>query len=264
MSNIQRNNSDRSLNSSSSNKRQTSIGRSSSGSSFAAFNESPRSKLSPTRGKKVTEEQQQKQPQTKEPEAPKDIYSTPDECGTKAQSILKEFFVGGDADDAVLSFKELICAGAEGSKERGAKAVEMAVILVLEMKQAEVDKFLSLYSRTFVEKILEAPSVDAGLSMPLEFLTDIAIDAPLATNHMITIITKFLEIGAVSFDFLLGAPEYFRTDCRSAAFGCKVLKKMGGDALESSEYLEVIEKLMTDDDRSSFPSAKELLAKEAE
>merc|ERR1719491_536087 len=199
--------------------------------------------------------------QTKEPEAPKDIYSTPDECGTKAQSILKEFFVGGDADDAVLSFKELICAGAEGSKERGAKAMEMAVLMVLEMKQEQVDKFLTLYSRSFKEKELEAPSIIAGLSEPLTYLQDIAIDAPLATNHMIAIISNFLTIGAVSFDFLLDSPVDFRNYAHPAVFGCKILKKMGGDALESTAYLEVIEKLMSDEDRTSFPSAKELLAK---
>lgn len=264
-SNIQRSNSERSINSNTSNKKQTGIGRSSSGSSFAAFNDLSRNTTSPTRGKEMSEKQQQKERQTqepeKEPEVSKNVYSTPLECGNKAQSILKEFFVGGDADDAVLSFKELIGAGEEGSIERGSRAVEMAITLVLEMKQVEVDKFLSLYCRIYTEKVLEAQSVASGLSEPLEFLTDIAIDAPLANNHMIAIIAKFLEIGAVSFDFLLGAPEYFRTDCHAATFACKVLKKMGGDALESTTNLEVIEKLMTDEDRGSFSSAKELLAK---
>jgi len=264
MNNMQRTHSDRSI--ASSNKKPSGIGRSSSGSSFAALNEpSSRSRPSSSRGKKVVEEQQQQQhpsqPTTNEETTLTNTYKSPDDCGIKAQNILKEFFVGGDADDAVLSFKELIGAGSEGSVERGAKAVEKAVTLVLEMKQDEVDKFLTLYSRSFTEKEIETPSIIAGLSEPLEFLTDIAIDAPLATNHMVTIISKFLTIGAVSFEFLLETPDYFRTDCGAAAFGCKVLKKMGGDALESTAYLEVIEKLMTDDDRGMFPSAKELLAK---
>ena len=81
---------------------------------------------------------------------------------------------------------------------------------------------------------------------------------------MITIISRLLTIGAVSFEFLLETPDYFRTDCGAAAFGCKVLKKMVGDAIELTAYLEVIKKLMTDDDSRSFPSAKELLANWAE
>merc|ERR1711865_948154 len=111
------------------------IGKTSSGSSFAAFNEpSSRNRPSSAREQKVVEEQPS-QETTKEESTPENTYKSPDDCGIKAQNILKEFFVGGDADDAILSFKELIGAGAEGSVERGAKAVEKAVLLVLEMKQ---------------------------------------------------------------------------------------------------------------------------------
>jgi len=261
MSNMQRSYSDRSLGSS---KKPSGIGRTSSGSSFAAFNEpSSRSRPSSAREKKAVEEQQEQPSQetTKEESTPENTFKSPDDCGIKAQNILKEFFVGGDADDAVLSFKELIGAGKEGSVERGAKAVERAILLVLEMKQDDVDKFLTLYSRSFTEKEIETPSIIAGLNDPLEFLTDISIDAPLASNHLITIISKFVTIGAVPFEFLLDSPDYFRTDCGAAVFGCKLLKKMGGDALDSTAHLEVIEKLMTDKDRGEFPSAKELLAK---
>ena len=265
MNNMQRSNSDRSFGSASS-KKSSGIGRTSSGSSFAAFNEpSSRNKPSPTRGKRLTEDPQRQPPpqqhRTEEPGKTKDVHLTPDECGKKAVNILKEFFVGGDADDAVLSFKELIAAGAEGSVERGAKAMESAVLMALEEKQNNVDKFLTIYSRNFAEKILEAPSVVIGLTAPLEFLIDIAFDAPLSRNHMVNIVSHFLKIGAVSFEFLLDAPDYFRTDNSAAEFGCKVLKKMGGDALESTAHLEVIEKLMTDADRDLFPSAKEFLAK---
>jgi len=293
MSNMYRNNSDRSLNSTSkkqsNNDNRSRIERSASGSSFAAFNEkrpSSSSSSSSFRGGKKDQQQRKDSPQrrstadqersptepleppqleTEEGATPSSqsavVYETPEDCGTKAKNILREFFIGGDTDDALLSIRELIgTVGSDGHTERGAEVVKKAVLLVLEMKQGDVDKFLSLYSKSFAEKSIAAPSIIAGLSEPLEFLEDIIIDAPLAKSHLAGIVGTFVTIGAVPFGFLLDTPDYFRTDCFAALFGCRVLRKMGGDALESAEYLEVIEKLMTDEDRGAFSSPKELLA----
>jgi len=238
--------------------------RSSSGSSFAALNESRTtdrhsgSKKDDGINNDNDESTRSSLEKIKIAETPK--CKSPDECGTKAQNILKEYFVGGDTDDAVLSFKELIGVGDEGSVDRGAKVVEKGILLVMEMKQTEVNKFLEVVTRTFKANELEAASIVAGMNDPLEFLQDIMIDAPLATGHLVTICSEFIKTGCVSFDFLLGAPEYFRTDCGSATFGCKVLKKLGGDALDSTENLEVIEKLMTDNDKDTFQNAKDFLA----
>merc|ERR1712157_523004 len=232
-------------------RRQDQSKRSSLGGSFSALNESRT-----TQNKSSTKKENKEK---KVVETPKIEYLSPSDCGTKAQNILKEYFVGGDTDDAVLSFKELIGVGAEGSVDRGAKVVESSILLVLEMKQDDIDKFLVVVSRTFKENEIESASILAGLNDPLEFLQDIAIDAPLAAGHMITIVSELLKLKCISFEFLLNAPEYFRQDYGAASFACKVLKKLGGDALESPDNLEVVEKLMTEDDRGSFPTVQELL-----
>ena len=160
-----------------------------------------------------------------------------------------------------MSLHELIGAGAEGSIARGTKVIEGGVMLVLEMKAEHVDKFLTVITRCISEKKIEHPSVVDGLNDPLEYLGDIAIDAPLATSHMVAIVSKMIESGAATLDFLLNAPSYFLSDGGAAQFGCKVIKKIGGDAASSQANLDVIEKLMTDMDKTSFPSgAKEMLS----
>ena len=235
--------------------------RNSSGGAFAAFNDTS-SRRSSTKSEKVEESLsrvEEKEALAEKAPEPLVTYKTPDECGEKAKNILKEYFVGGDTDDAVLSFDELIGAGAEGSVDRGAKVVESSILMVLEMKQVEVEKFLTIAQRCFSEKKLEAASLVNGLNEPLDLLSDIAIDAPLATSLMVTIVSQFIKAGAITFDFLLKAPEYFLSDGNAAQFGCKVLKKVGGDMLVSTKNLEIIEKLMTEDDKHSFSSVKDLL-----
>jgi len=186
---------------------------------------------------------------------------TPQECASAMKGILKEFFVGGDMDDAVLSIHELVHAGVDGSTERGAKVVEAGVLLVLEMKKVEVDKFVKLVSRCYIEGgKIEDLSFAAGLGDPLEFLFDIAIDAPLATSHMSFIVSELIKAGAVQFDFLATSPAYFRTDCEAARFGCSVLKLMGEEALSLDTHISVVEGLMTDDDRTSFASVTDMIA----
>lgn len=195
-----------------------------------------------------------------EEKKPKSDYPTPDECGDKAKNVLKEYFVGGDTDDAVLSIHELVGAGDEGSVERGTKVVESAVLLVLEMKQEHVDKLLAVYLRCAKEKKIEGESFVLGLNDPLEFLSDVAIDAPLAIPHLASIVAELVKESIIPFDFILNSPDYFRTDQNAADFGAKVLKKIGGDATSSEDYIEVIEKLMTDEDKAKHSSAKDLIA----
>ncbi|KAL7435266.1 hypothetical protein ACHAXH_008272 [Discostella pseudostelligera] len=185
---------------------------------------------------------------------------TPDECGKKATSILKEFFAGGDTHDAVISLHELVGVGTEGSFERGTKVVESAVLMVLEMKQEDVNKFLSVYMQCAKENKIEPKSFVFGLMTPLEFLSDIAIDAPLAIQHLSSIVAELVKAGFVPFDFLLNSPEYFRSDQNAADFGAKVMKRIGSDATSFDGYIEVIEKLMTDEDKEKYSSAKDLIA----
>ncbi|KAL7503106.1 hypothetical protein ACHAXN_000944 [Cyclotella atomus] len=187
------------------------------------------------------------------------LHSSPEVCGEKAKCIVKEYFVGGDMDDAVLSIHELVGVGESGSVERGAKVIESAILVVLEMKQEEADKLLTVLLRCAKEKKLESSSFVRGLNDPLEFLSDIAVDAPLATAILIRIIAELVKEGIVKFDFLLSSPEYFRTDQNAARFGVKVLKAIGGDATSNLEYVDVIGKLMTEEDKTAHPSVQEFV-----
>ena len=230
-------------------------GKRSSQGKFAVLNESDSRRNSKKGSSNKLADKAQSPPEKK----PKANYLAPDECGDKARNILKEYFVGGDADDAVLSLHELVGAGDEGSVKRGTKVVESAVLLVLEMKQQEVDKFVSLYLRCAKEKKIEGESFVLGLNDPLEFLADVAVDAPLAIPYLVGIVAELVKADVISFNFLLNAPEYFRTDQNASAFGAKVMKKIGGDAMRSEDYIEVIEKLMTDNDKATHSSVSDLI-----
>jgi hypothetical protein len=186
-------------------------------------------------------------------------FPTPEVCGEKAKNILKEFFVGGDTDDAILSIHELVGVGSDGSTLRGNKVVESAILTVLEMKRQHVDQFLSLYIRCFRENKIESSSFVAGLNDPLEFLSDIAVDAPLATLHLVRIVSEWIKADILKLEFLLDSPEYFRTDQNAARFGAQVVKCLGGEAVGNREYMEVIGKLMTEEDKVRYSSVQEIM-----
>jgi len=164
-------------------------------------------------------------------------------CSEKALNVLKEYFVGGDIDDAVLSLQELIRSGVDGSINRGAEIMEKSILMVLEMKKEEVDKFLKISLRCIAENKLDTLSIVSGLNNPLEFLSDIVIDAPLAMTHMVTIVTEFVRADAIPFEFLLKTPECFRSSVWAQEFARNILEKLGGDFNQSSVNLEVIERL---------------------
>ena len=191
-------------------------------------------------------------------------YPDPQECKDKAKTIFKEYFIGGDTQDAILSIDELVGAGRDnedhGSIERGAAVIESGVLLVMEMKQQEVQKFLAVIKRCLQQNKIEKDSLPLGLKDPLEFLSDIEIDAPMARNLLTSIVAYLIRQEALSFDFLLDAPEYFRTDCKPAEFAAGVLKVKGDDP--SEDDLAVVEKLMTEDDKKNYSSVKEMVASE--
>jgi len=179
---------------------------------------------------------------------------SPEECGKKIKNVLKEYFVGGDTDDAVLTVHELVQVGTDGSVERGGKVIEGASLMVMEMKAEEVDKALKILLRCIVENKLQSESIVLGLNDPLEFLSDIEIDAPLAGNHLAKMISEYVKLNVLSLEMLKEAPEYFRTDGKPASFCVKILKQRGGEVLDSD--LAVVEALMTEDDKNTFDSAK--------
>ena len=73
-------------------------------------------------------------------------------------------------------------------------------------------------------------------------------------------VAEFVKSGVISFDFLLNTPDYFRTDGNAAQFAVNVLKKIGDDALGSEANVEVVGKLMTDEDKEKYPTVKDLMA----
>ncbi|KAL3912969.1 MAG: hypothetical protein SGILL_006676, partial [Bacillariaceae sp.] len=190
---------------------------------------------------------------TSPPPAKASVLS-PDECGEKMKNILKEYFIGGDTADAVLSVQEIVQVGVDGSVERGAKMIEGGTLMVMEMKETEVQKFVTVLESCVKEEKIEKDAVVQGLNDPLEFLSDIEIDAPLAGNHLALIVSELLKWNAIDFGFLAAAPEYFRTDGKPAAFAIKVLKKRGGEPLDDD--FMVIGALMTEDDRKAYESPK--------
>ena len=220
--------------------------RQSSQSKFAVLNESGSAK----KGSKNKAAEEAK---------PEINYLTPNECSEKAKNVLKEYFVGGDTSDAVLSIHELVGAGADGSVARGAKVVEAAVLLVLEMKKEDVEKFLRVYLECAKDNKIEGESFVLGLNDPLEFLNDVAIDAPLAIPHLAHIVAELVKAKIIPFSFLLNSPEYFRTDQNAATFGAKVMKNIGDDAVKSEDFIEVVSKLMTEEDKSKHSSVNELI-----
>ena len=72
-----------------------------------------------------------------EEDKPKISYPSPDECGSRAKTILKEFFVNGETLDAVVSIQDIVGAGTAGSLARGVEVIKNAVLLVLEMRRED-------------------------------------------------------------------------------------------------------------------------------
>lgn len=182
---------------------------------------------------------------------------SPDECSGKAKNLLKEFFVGGDLADAVLTLDEIIQVNASEAVERGIKAIEGSMFLVMEMKRAEAEKCATVLCRAYTEGKLPAKSILMGLMDPMEYLSDIEIDAPLAGSHLSHIVSELIKVDALKLDYLMAeAPAYFKTDGKPAIFCARVLKGQGREVSDAD--LELIASVMTADDKDKYPSAKAL------
>jgi MA3 domain len=166
---------------------------------------------------------------------------SPQECADKMKKILKEYFVGGDMANAVLSIHELVNVGTDGSIDRGAEMITAGILMVMEMKEGDVKKFLSVLDSCLKQSKIESQAVVQGLNEPLEFLNDIEIDAPLAGGLLALIISELMKWNIIELEFLLSAPEPFRMEGKPSAFGRKVLEKRGGDPTDVE--LLVLDKL---------------------
>ena len=106
--------------------------------------------------------------------------------------MLKEYFVSGDLSEAVLTIDELVGVDRDdGSVGRGAKVVETCVLLVLEGKPVDVDKMLAVLKAAHQQSKIADRCYLKGLDDPLEFLSDIEIDAPSARPFMVKIVAEF-------------------------------------------------------------------------
>jgi len=190
-------------------------------------------------------------------QSPLKEYLDPKECGDKAKKIMQEYFVGGDTDDAVLSIHELVGVGQPGDAERGAAVVEAAALMVMEMRESDVRKMLQVISRCLAENKIRNESLAKGLGDPLEFLRDIEIDAPKAASLLATVVADWIQQGALPFDFLLSAPEFFLKDGRPADFAGRVLAVRGGDPTDGE--IDVVTKLMSEEEKKAHGSAREFL-----
>jgi hypothetical protein len=188
-------------------------------------------------------------------QAPISEYLEPKECGQKMKSILKEYFVGGDTGDAILSIEEVVGIGHEGHVERGAAMIEAGILLVVEMKESEVRKFLVVMSKTLTEGKINKTSIPLGVNSPLEFLRDVEIDAPLASSLLATMIAEWINLDLLSLDFLKKCPDYFRSDGRPADFAVQIISKRGSGVTEAD--IDIVSSLMSDDDKKAHPVVKE-------
>lgn len=188
-----------------------------------------------------------------------DKVPTEKEIEKSMENILKEFFVGGDEDDAILSIKELIGEG-DGAVERTTAVLSGGCLSIMEMKQAEVDKFIKIVKRCLSEEVIAKERVLAGLQRPLDVVSDIAIDAPLATSHLAQVIAVCMKEVPLSFEFLLTAPEWFLTEGNAAKFSTKVLIILGDDYLRAEGNIAVVEKLMTARDKENYATVADLMA----
>lgn len=232
-------------------KRNTSQG------SFSGYREDNASKQKKNYSKSSSDLSVDKPTPSKPPLKPK-TYKSPADCKKSFKNLLKEYIVGGDTDDAVLSLYELIGDESEdGAMDRGVAAIESGCGFILEQKPDDVQKFILLISRCFSEKKLPASMVTKGISDLLEFLGDIVIDAPLAGSHMTKVIVAFMKIGIFKLDFMLSTPEYFKTDGDAARFAIKVMMEYGD--VESEENIAVVSGLMTEEEKKTFSTAQDLI-----
>lgn len=208
------------------------------------------------------------------PKAPTSIafeYPKAEECKKKMKNLLKEYFVGGDTADAVLSVDELVGCKPNSEKDdsvtqRGAAIVEAGVLLVLERKESDVKAFLKVIRQCLSDGKLLTKSLALGLRDPLEYLRDVEIDAPLASKFLAQIIADWMTPpkkggDGLSFLLFLQAPEYFKTDGRPADF----LKQVLGYYIQTegctiaAEHIDVVSKLMSEEERTQHGDVRKWL-----
>lgn len=164
-------------------------------------------------------------------------YEEPSECGEKMKTLLKEFFIVGDYNDALLTLEELVGMGDEGDGARGTAVVEAGVLLVMEMKQEHVTSFRSLIAKCLEVDQISRQSLARGLRDPIEFLRDIEIDAPRAGDYLAEIVSGWMRIDDDDDDDPLSLASLLlmhpSLPTKAADFAIDVLARRDGNATES-------------------------------
>merc|ERR1712226_457700 len=171
----------------------------------------------------------------------------------KVESLLKEYFVVEDTKDALLSVKELLNTTANTNDLNVPKIiVESSVLFVLERKREDVDKTLALLLAA-ADELLTPENFTDGLADPLEFLSDIQIDAPKAGEYLAVMLAKFpVDLESL----LINGPEYFRSDGKPAHLAAQTLLEQ---QRPDEDIVGLVEKLMTSRDKEDFSSAQALV-----
>lgn len=165
------------------------------------------------------------------------------ECNERSRTIFKEYFIGGDRENAVLSIQELVGGNSGGSSsrnstpsvgymDRAVAVIQSGILLVLEMKEIHVHKFLDVVSRCLDNNVIDRKCLIPAIQEPLEYLRDIEIDAPRSSEWLAIIVaewmTKKVDDGETAMgggiEILLQAPTYFLSDAgRPTEFAVQVL-----------------------------------------
>lgn len=192
-----------------------------------------------------------------------------DEVGDRTKTLLKEYFVNGNLREAMTLVDEMVLGGgivpAADRVERGVAVVQTGVLMVMEMKDEQVGKFLQVISKCLDDQMLDPASLIVALSDPLDFLRDIEIDAPLAGRLLATIVASWLEkkvndngmTAIPSLEALIQqAPDGFCLgDARPAEFVAQILMQRSGEVTDA-EYA-VLAAVMNENETKEFPSAQD-------
>lgn len=175
-----------------------------------------------------------------------DYQSSPKECGERSKAIFKEYFISDDKKETIKSIQELVGTNTYDStsnigikmySDRCVAMIESCILMVLEMKERDVYKFLDIIAACVNQEIIiiiENISTSSNnilirsLNDPLEFLRDIEIDAPMASSYLSLIIASWIDckyILSIGF-LLLQVPDYFKTNGRPAEFAIQILYKL--------------------------------------
>ena len=141
---------------------------------------------------------------------------TAEEAGKVGVSALKEFYTSGDLKEAQERWVEAI----GNDLARGTAVLSKALEFVLnDGKEVEADKYVQIALSVHGLGSLTSAMFAAGFVEGLDFLYDIAIDAPLAPTHAKKIVLKCVSgVEGLELSFLKDSGENLRYDGNAAKF----------------------------------------------